>query len=316
MARYLAKRLLLAVPVAFAVSVAVFVLLRVAPGDVATAMLGPEGAADPQTVARIRASLGLDDPLIVQYVRWLGNLARLDAGESLAKGIPVVELLAPKLAVTLELAALAFLVGTGAALVLGVVAARSVGRWPDALARLAIVGGMAVPSFWLGILVVVGLARYTGYFPFLTYQSPLDDPWRNAQQLIFPALVLGWRQAAVTGRMVRAALLDTLQEDYVRTARAKGLSERAVLYRHALRNAALPSITVLGFQAAHLLGGAVVLEQVFNLPGLGRALVDAVLARDYPVVQLLVLFFALVTIAATLVVDLAYAWLDPRVRYA
>jgi peptide/nickel transport system permease protein len=230
--------------------------------------------------------------------------------------VPVLDLLRPKLAVTLELALLAFVLGTGAALLLGTLAARHEGGWSDAVLRLFTIGGAAAPSFWLGILVVLALSRTFDYFPFLTYRSPLDDPWRNLQHLLFPALALGWRQAAVTGRMVRAALLDTLQEDYVRTARAKGLGDRAVLWRHAMRNAALPVVTLLGFQAAHLIGGVVVIEQVFNLPGLGRALVDAVLARDYPVVQALVLFFALVTVAATLAVDLAYALLDPRVRYA
>ena len=315
MASYLLKRLLLLALVAWGATAAVFVLLRVVPGDVATAVLGPEGTANPQAAARLREALGLDRPLVVQYLRWVGGLLRLDPGHSLWRGVPVWELVAPKAAVTAELALLSLAAGVTVAVPAGVLAARFPGTWVDGAVRLFTVGGLAVPGFWLGILVVLALASHAGYFPFLVYRPLTGDPWGHLQQLAIPALVLGWRLAAVTARMVRASLLEALREDYVRTARAKGLPERAVVGRHALRNASLPVVTLVGFQAGHLLGGTVVIEQVFNLPGLGRALVDAVLARDYPVVQLLVLGFALAMLAVTLLVDLAYAWLDPRVRY-
>lgn len=315
MTAYLAKRLALMVPAAFGATLVVFVLLRVAPGDMVSAVLGPEGATDPVAAARLRQALGLDRPLLVQYAVWLGDLLRLDAGDSLWRNASVWSIVGPKVAVTLELAALALGVSIAVALAAGALAARYPGTWLDAAVRLFTLGGLAVPGFWLGLMVVLALARYLGYFPFLFYRSPVDDPWGNLQQFLVPALVLGWRLAALTTRMVRSALLDTLQEDYVRTARAKGLGEGAVLVRHALRNASLPVVTLVGFQAGHLLGGVVVIETVFNLPGLGRALVDAVAARDYPVVQFLVLLFALVTLTVTLVVDLVYAWLDPRVRY-
>jgi peptide/nickel transport system permease protein len=315
MRQYLLKRLLLTVVVALGATMVIFVALRVLPGDVALAILGQEGSADREALEAIRRSLGLDRPLYQQYLAWLGDLLRLEGGESLWRGVPVRELVGPKLAVTFELALLSLVASVALGLLSGGLSALHRNTWLDYLFRLFTLAGLALPGFWVGILVVLGLVLYFNYFPFPYYKPFTEDPLGNLQQFLFPALVLGWRMAAVTGRMVRSSLLEVLREDYIRTARAKGLGEWGVVFGHALKNAALPVVTVVGFQTAHLLGGVVVIEEVFNLPGLGRELVEALRARDYPVVQFLVLLFAGVTMLANLAVDLFYSWLDPRIRY-
>lgn len=315
MLRYVLQRLLLLVAVAIGVSLLAFFLLRVVPGDVATAALAQGGAASEAHAQELRATLGLDRPLYVQYLAWARGLLSLDLGRSLWTGLSVWELVSPGIAVTLELAALTLMVALSVALVSGVLSALYRDTWVDYFFRIITISGLSAPGFWIGILVVLGLAAYFQYFPFAEYRPFYDAPWPNLQQFLIPALVLGWRVAAVLGRMVRSSMLEVLGEDYIRTARSKGLGEGAITYRHALRNAALPTITLVGMQMAYLMGGVVVMEQVFNLPGVGRALVDAVRLRDYPVVQFLVMFFALVTLLSNLAVDLLYAHLDPRIRY-
>lgn len=313
-AEHLLRRFVLLFAAVVGVSLLVFVLLRAVPGDAATAMIGREGRVNPEEAARVRAHLGLDQPLPVQYLRWVSGLVTLDAGRSFATGTPVWEIVRGRVGITVELAILALGISLLVALPLGALAAVLRGTWVDHAVRLFTAAGLAVPGFWLGVLVVVLLASAFGYFPFLLYRSPADDPMRNLQHMLFPALILGWRMAAVTARMARSSLLEALGQDYTRTARAKGLSEPSVVLRHAARNAALPVVTVIGFQLGHLLGGAIVMEQVFNLPGLGRTLVEGIVARDYPVVQALVLIFALVMMASNLAVDVIYTRLDPRVR--
>ncbi len=293
----------------------VFFALRGLQGDAALGISSREGVpADAESLAKLRAALGMDRPLVVQYGRWLRGLATLDLGNSWRDNSRVWDAFRSGAGVSLELAALSLAFSLLMAVPLGVLSALFKEAWPDYLLRGFMYAGLALPGFWAGIIVVLALSAWFDYFPFARYAPLFRDPLGNLQQFALPALVLGWRAAAVTGRMVRSALLETLGEDYVRTARAKGLAGRDVVLGHALRNAALPVVTVIGFQAAHLIGGVVVIEQVFNLPGLGRQLVQGIEARDLPTVQALLMFFVVVAIAVNLAVDLLYGLLDPRVR--
>jgi peptide/nickel transport system permease protein len=314
---YLAKRLLLIVPTLFGVAAVVFLIMRVIPGDVTLLILGGDqtGRIDPQQLAAMRHQLGLDQPLAVQFGTWLWGVLRLDFGTSLWTGQPVIAEVLIRLPLSLEVAILATIVSVLLAIPLGMIAAVKQDTWVDYLIRVVSIGGQAIPSFWVGILVILFLVIYFGWGPPLEFTPPWVDPWANFQQLVWPVATVGYRYAAVTTRMTRSTVLEVLREDYIRTAWAKGLRERAVVIRHALKNAMLPVITLVGTEFAFLIGGLVVTETVFTLNGVGRFVVDAVAHRDYPVVQALVFLIALCFVVVNLLIDLTYAWLDPRIRY-
>ena len=317
MRTYLAKRLLLIVPTLFGVAAVVFLIMRVIPGDVTLLILGGDqvGRIDPQQLAAMRHQLGLDQPLAVQFGHWLWGVLRLDFGTSLWTGQPVIEEVLIRLPLSLEVAILATIVSVLLAVPLGMLAAMRQDTWVDYVIRVVSIGGQAIPSFWVGILVILFLVIYFGWGPPLEFTPPWVDPWANFQQLVWPVLTIGYRYAAVTTRMTRSTVLEVLREDYIRTAWAKGLRERAVVIRHALKNAMLPVITLVGTEFAFLIGGLVVTETVFTLNGVGRFVVDAVAHRDYPVVQALVFLIALCFVVVNLLIDLTYALLDPRIRY-
>jgi len=314
---YLAKRLLLIVPTLFGVAAVVFLIMRVIPGDVTLLILGGDqtGRIDPQQLAAMRHQLGLDQPIWMQFGTWLWGVVRLDFGTSLWTGQPVIEEVLIRLPLSLEVAILATIVSVLLAIPLGMLAAVRQDTWVDYVIRVVSIGGQAIPSFWVGILVILFLVIYFGWGPPLEFTPPWVDPWANFQQLVWPVLTIGYRYAAVTTRMTRSTVLEVLREDYIRTAWAKGLRERAVVIRHALKNAMLPVITLVGTEFAFLIGGLVVTETVFTLNGVGRFVVDAVAHRDYPVVQALVFLIALCFVIVNLLIDLTYAWLDPRIRY-
>ena len=306
MRTYLVKRLLLIVPTLFGVAAVVFLIMRVIPGDVTLLILGGDqtGRIDPQQIAAMRHQLGLDQPLAVQFGAWLWGVLRLDFGTSLWTGQPVIEEVLIRLPLSLEVAILATIVSVLLAIPLGMLAAVRQDTWVDYVIRVVSIGGQAIPSFWVGILVILFLVIYFGWGPPLEFTPPWVDPWANFQQLIWPVLTIGYRYAAVTTRMTRSTVLEVLREDYIRTAWAKGLRERSVVIRHALKNAMLPVITLVGTEFAFLIGGLVVTETVFTLNGVGRFVVDAVAHRDYPVVQALVFLIALCFVIVNLLIDL------------
>ena len=316
MRTYLAKRLLLVVPTLLGVAALVFVIMRVIPGDVALLILGGDGGnIDQAQLVAMHRELGLDQPLLVQFGTWLWGVLRFDFGTSLWTGQPVVEELLIRLPLSLELAFLATGVSVLIAIPLGMLAAARQDTWVDYVVRVISIGGLAIPSFWVGILVILLLVIYFGWGPPLEFTPPWVDPWANFQQMVWPVLTVGYRYAAVTTRMTRSTVLEVLREDYIRTAWAKGLAERVIVIRHALKNAMLPVITLIGTEFAFLIGGLVVTETVFTLNGVGRFVVDAVAHRDYPVVQALVFVIAFGFVIVNLLIDLTYAWFDPRIRY-
>jgi len=313
---YIAKRLLLVVPTLLGVASLVFLIMRVIPGDVALLILGGDaGAIDPKQLAAMRQQLGLDQPILVQFGHWLWGVVQFDFGTSLWTGQPVLEELLIRLPLSLQLAFMATIVSVLIAIPLGMLAAVRQDTWVDYLVRVISIGGLAIPSFWIGILCILFLVIYFGWGPPLEFTPPWVDPWANFQMMVWPVVTVGYRYSAVTTRMTRSTVLEVLREDYIRTAWAKGLRERAVVIRHALKNAMLPVITLIGTEFAFLIGGLVVTETVFTLNGIGRFVVDAVAHRDYPVVQALVFLIAFAFVIVNLLVDLTYAWFDPRIRY-
>ena len=314
MLRRLLSRLAYAIPTLLATAVVIFCVLRVIPGDVVEVKLRGDGAAVSQaTIERERARLGLDQPLPTQFITWFASLARLDLGTSMWTGRPVSAEIGQRLGLSLEVALMATVLGTLIALPLGSISALFPNTPLDYAIRLFTMGGLAVPSFWFGMLIIMALLLSTGWLPPLNYTPFYRDPWANLAQLIWPSLAVGYRFSAVLARMVRSSLMEVLRDDYVRTARAKGMPERIVLVRHALRNALLPAITVIGVEFAFLVGGLVVTEQVFNLNGIGRLLLDAVRTNDFVLVQGIVMVFAVIFVLTNLAVDLLYGVLDPRI---
>jgi len=316
MRTYIAKRLMLIVPTLLGAASLVFVIMRVIPGDVALLIIGGDaGNVDPKQLTAMRERLGLDQSLLVQFGTWLWGVVRFDFGTSLWTGRPVTEELLIRLPLSLELALLATMVSVIIAIPLGMLAAVRQDTWVDYVVRVVSIGGLAIPGFWVGILCILGLVIFFSWGPPLEFTPPWVDPWANFQMMIWPVLTVGYRYSAVTTRMTRSTVLEVLREDYIRTAWAKGLRERAVVIRHALKNAMLPVITLIGTEFAFLIGGLVVTETVFTLNGIGRFVVDAVAHRDYPVVQALVFLIAFGFVIVNLLVDLTYAWFDPRIRY-
>lgn len=318
MKEYAARRLLLFIPTLLAVSIMAFLLLRAMPGDVALAMLvgaGGEGPATPENLAIIRHKLGLDQPLYIQYLQWLGGFLRGDLGYSLFMDEPIADILLRKYPVTLELSVLSMVMAMAIAVPAGIVSALKQDTWLDYVVRVFAIGGLAIPPFWLGILIILFLVAMFGWLPSLSYVSFWKDPATNLTMFIWPAFSLAYRVLGLVARLTRSMMLEVLREDYIRTAWSKGLRERTVIYRHALKNAMLPVVTTAGWQFGILLGGAVVTEVVFSLPGMGRALVDSIFHRDYPMVQAAIMLLAGTFLVINLAVDLSYAWLDPRIRY-
>jgi len=303
------------IPTLVGVAVLTFVVMRLVPGDIVA--LRYAGSSVPQDIIdKERAILGLDKPMWLQFTDWMGQLAHLDFGKSLWTGNPIIDEIWTRLPLSIELAIIATLLAVAIAIPLGVMAAVKQDTWVDYAIRVFSVGGLAMPSFWIGIMLVLGTITLFGWAPPLVYTSIFDDPVANLSQLILPAISVGYRYSAVSMRMTRSTVLEVLREDYVRTARAKGLRERLVVARHALRNALLPVVTVVSLEFAFLIGGLVVTEQVFNLNGIGKLLVDAVTHRDYPLIQALVVLLAAVFVLVNFVIDLVYVVLDPRIRYA
>ena len=317
MRTYLAKRLLLIVPTLLGAAALVFLIMRVIPGDVTLLIFGGDQASqvDPKQLAAMRHRLGLDQPLWVQFGSWLWGVLRFDFGTSLWTGRPVIEELLVRLPLSLELAVLATIVSVLLAIPFGMLAAVRQDSWVDYVIRVVSIGGLAIPSFWVGILIILLLVIFFGWGTPLEFTPPWIDPWANFQQMIWLVLTVGYRYAAVTTRMTRSTVLEVMREDYIRTAWAKGLRERAIVVRHAMKNAMLPVVTLVGTEFAFLIGGLVVTETVFTLNGVGRFVVDAVAHRDYPVVQALVFLIALSFVVVNLLIDLTYAWFDPRIRY-
>ncbi len=317
MGAFLARRLISLPATLLGVSVLTFLFLRLIPGDQITARIGTSQALSPQQVASLRAYFGVDQPLPVQYLNWLGSLLRGDAGYSIRSGQPVFAELASRLPVTLELALAAALIALGVGIPLGLVSALRPDSGLDLLARAFGLVGLALPSFWLGTLIILLFARYLRWMPNTGgYVDLFVDPGANLRFLVFPAVTLGVAMAAVVMRTMRSAMLDVLGTEYIRTARAKGLPPRLVINRHALRNSLIVVVTILGIQVGYLLGGAVVVEEVFSVPGVGRLLLNAINQRDYAVVQGGVLVIATLFVATNTLVDLLYGYFDPRIRYA
>jgi peptide/nickel transport system permease protein len=304
------------VPTLFGVAALVFFLLRVVPGDIVELKYAGSGAYAPkEAIARERAQLGLDQPLWKQFSGWILGMARLDFGTSMWTGQPITHEIAIRLELSIELALLATAVAMLISVPLGTLAAVKQDTWIDYAVRIFSIAGLAIPSFWLGILIILAFIIYFQWLPPLTFTPFWVDPKANLMQLIWPALAVGYRYSAVATRMTRSAVLEVLREDYIRTARAKGLWEGAVFVRHALKNALLPVITVIGLEFAFLVGGLVVTEQVFNLNGIGKLFVEAISQRDYTMVQSLVVLTSFVFIFVNFLVDMINAFLDPRIRY-
>ena len=314
--QYILKRLLLMIPTLFGVALLVFLLLRVAPGDIVELKYAGSGTFAPkEALDRERAQLGLDKPVAQQFVSWISGFVRFDFGQSMWTGQPITQEIRVRLELSLELAVMATLVAMLLAVPLGTLAALKQDTWVDYSVRIFSIAGLAMPSFWLGIVIILAFLILFKWLPPLTFTSFWVDPRANLAQLIWPALAVGYRYSAMATRMTRSAVLEVLHDDYVRTARAKGLGEAVVLLKHALRNALLPIVTVIGLEFAFLIGGLVVTEQVFNLNGIGMLFVESVTHRDYTMTQALVLLVSFVFIFMNFVVDLLYAWLDPRIRY-
>jgi len=312
---YIVRRLLLVIPTLAGVAVAVFFLIRVMPGDVVVVKLRADGAdVSEETIQAERKRLGLDKPLYVQFADYMVGLAHLDLGKSLWTGDSVNKEIAIRVPVSFQIAIMASIIAVLIAIPLGTVSALYRDTWIDHTVRVIAVSGLAIPSFWLGMLIILMLLMLFNWLPKIGYVSLFEDPITNLSVTIWPAVSVGYRYAAVATRMMRSALLEVMREDYIRTARAKGVWTRLIMRRHALRNALLPVVTVIGLEFAFLIGGLVVTEQVFNINGIGKLFVDATTRGDFNLIQGLVLFIATMFIFVNLIVDLLYAWLDPRIR--
>jgi len=314
---YILKRLLAMIPTLLGVAVLIFFLLRVVPGDIVEARYVAQGSQflSQELMDLDRKKLGLDQPLWQQFTTWMAGLVRLDFGVSMWTGASIGEEIRLRFALSLQLAIMASTIATLLAIPLGILAAVKQDTWVDYAVRVFSIAGLATPSFWLGILMILTMLTVFKWIPPMVFTPLWVDPWENLAQLIWPALAVGYRYSAVGTRMMRSAMLEVLREDYIRTARAKGLWLKLILVRHALKNAILPVLTIISLEFAFLLGGLVVTEQVFNLNGLGMLFVEAIARRDYTLTQALVMLVATVFLLVNFFVDIAYAWLDPRIRY-
>jgi peptide/nickel transport system permease protein len=314
--KYLLKRFLLMLPTLFGVALVTFLLIRVIPGDVVELRYsGDRGAVSQEILDQERARIGLDQPVWRQFATWMAGVVRLDFGTSMWTGAPIWEEIKLRFALSLQVAVMATIVAVVLAIPLGVVSALKQDTWIDYGVRVFSIAGLAMPSFWLGIVLILVMLVVFKWLPPMVYTPFWVSPTQNLAQLIWPALAVGYRYSAVATRMTRSAMLEVLREDYIRTARAKGLMQKLVLSRHALKNAMLPVLTVVALEFAFLIGGLVVTEQVFNLNGIGLLFVQAVAHRDYTLLQALIMLVAGSFIVVNFLMDIAYAWLDPRIRY-
>jgi peptide/nickel transport system permease protein len=313
MLSYVIRRLLLMIVTLFGVSVAIFLLLRIVPGNIADILFDSAGMIDPTEKQKIIADLGLDKSLPVQYGQWIFGFFRGDLGYSYVSEKPVIDEILPRIPITARLAGVALLFAVCTGVPFGVISAVRQNTWLDYALRILSLSGLSIPSFWLGLLILMAFVHFFGTIPI--YEREPATYWAWIQMLVIPAAAVGFRSSALIMRLTRSSMLEVLRQDYVRTARSKGLSESAVTFDHALRNAVLPVITTIGVETAFLMGGLIVTETVFNIPGVARFLVEAIRWRDYPMVQNLVMFIALVVVVVNLIVDLAYMFVDPRIRY-
>jgi peptide/nickel transport system permease protein len=323
MYKYMAKRLLLMIPTLFGAAVLIFLLLRLIPGDVCELRLAGTGNyVDQEAIDICRENLGMNDAKIVQFFDFIVGFVTFDFGESMWTGKAITYEIGLRFQLSLQVAIMATFVAVIIAIPLGAISALKQNTWVDYVVRTFSIAGIAMPSFWLGILIILGLLIYSqawfgeAWMPPIEYVSPFVDLGENLLQLIWPAVATGYRYSAVATRMTRSALLEVLREDYIRTARAKGLMEKLVINRHALKNSMLPVVTIIGIEFAFLMGGLVVTEQVFNLNGLGKLFVESVLNADYTMTQALVMLVVAIFVLTNFVIDLFYAWLDPRIRYS
>ena len=316
MHKYLIKRFLLMLPTLFGVALVTFLLIRVIPGDVVELRYsGDRGAVSQDILDQERARIGLDKPVWQQFLTWIAGVVRLDFGTSMWTGAPIWDEIKLRFTLSLQLAVMATIVAVVLAIPLGVLAALKQDTWIDYSVRIFSIAGLAMPSFWLGIVLILVMLVVFKWLPPMVYTPFWVNPVQNLAQLIWPALAVGYRYSAVATRMTRSAMLEVLREDYIRTARAKGLMQKLILSRHALKNAMLPVLTVVALEFAFLIGGLVVTEQVFNLNGIGLLFVQAVAHRDYTLLQALIMLVAGSFIVVNFLMDVAYAWLDPRIRY-
>ena len=312
---YVTKRLLIAAVTLVGMSMVIFFLMRLAPGNIVDILFESAGYVDQADKKQLERELGVDRPLVVQYARWVGEVATGDLGKSYRYDMPAWKIIKPRLPVTLELAGLALLFSIVLGVPFGVLSAVHQDRPLDYVLRVLSLAGLSMPAFWLGMVVILVFVRSVGWMPSVTYVSPFVDLKANLWQFVVPALAVGYRSSALIMRITRSAMLEVLREDYIRTAWAKGQRRTLVVWRHALKNASLPVITVIGIEFAFLIGGLVVTEQVFNLNGIGLLFVQAVAHRDYTLLQALVMLVAGMFIFVNFLMDVAYAWLDPRIRY-
>jgi peptide/nickel transport system permease protein len=316
MGQYIIRRLLLAIPVLVAVSILVFGGTRVVPGDICLIVVGSVESVTEEQCDRIDRDLGLDKPVVQQYFTWVGNALTGDLGRSMVQRRPVLEVMSDRIPTTVELALLASILAITIALPIGVFSALKQDKLPDIFARFVTIGWLSMPSFWVGTMLVTLPAIWWSYATPVPYVQFWVDPLKNLEQMYLPTIALALALSATIARLTRSSMLEVLRQDYVRTARAKGLHERVVLSKHALKNAMLPVITLIGIQLGFLLSGTVVLEFLFALPGLGTLLIESVITKDFAAVQGLVLFFSVIIIVINIAVDLSYALFDPRVRFS
>ena len=295
-------------------STVLFFVMRAVPGDVVRLQLADAGSVTPERMAEIEDQLGLDEPVLSQYVTWLGNIVRGDFGESLWERRPVTEMIGERLPVTIELAVLAIIIAVSMGLVIGIASAIKRGTATDSLLRVTSVVGLSVPNFFVALLFITFLSLWFNYVTPLGYEALWNDPWTNMQQMVWPAIALGVSVAAAIARLTRSSMLEVLHADYIRTVRAKGATERLINYKHALRNSLIPIITLIGLQFGALLGGTVILESIYSLPGIGGLVFRAVQQRDYPVIQACALLYGTIFVVVNIVVDITYGWIDPRIR--
>ena len=313
MLSYVIRRLLLMIVTLFGVSIAIFLLLRIVPGNIADILFDSAGMIDPAEKQKIIVELGLDKSLPIQYAQWIFGLAHGDLGYSYVSEKPVLDEILPRIPITARLAGLALFFAIATGVPFGVISAVRQNTALDYVLRVVSLSGLSIPSFWLGLLILMAFVHYFGTIPI--YDREPATYWAWFEMLVIPAAAVGFRSSALIMRLTRSSMLEVLRQDYVRTARSKGLSEGAVTFDHALRNAVLPVITTIGVETAFLMGGLIVTETVFNIPGVARFLVEAIRWRDYPMVQNLVMFIALVVVTVNLLVDLTYSFVDPRIRY-
>ena len=314
MATYFVRRLLLMLLTLFGISVIIFTLLRIVPGNVVDILFDAAGFVDQADKVKIEADLGLDKPIPVQYAAWIGGLARGNLGYSYVSEKPALEEILPRIPITARLAGLALVFSILFGVPLGVLSAVKQNTALDYVLRLVSLSGLSMPAFWLGLLLLMAFVATTGMIPI--YSQAPKSFWDSLLMYSVPAAAVGFRSSALIMRLTRSSMLEVLRQDYIRTARSKGASENSVNYRHALRNAMLPVVTVIGIEAAFLIGGLIVTETVFNIPGIARFLVEAIRWRDYPIVQNLVMFVAVIVVVVNFAVDMLYAALDPRIRYS